>query len=140
MATTVFTENVVNAETGELISKKWINKESSRENFVLLYMEHIGTIAKLSQGQLATLVAIAELIEYNTGDFSLHPLAIQRVANSSKLSIGTIRNAITALKKKNLIQSKGTNWYTVNPKIFWKGTELERNKQFEVTYRWNIKE
>lgn len=139
--TTVYTSTEKDFETGEIKSTKFITKTvKTKEEFVILYMKHIALIAKLPHFELQTLLCLAPNIEWETGEFTLDSKTMSKITECSGLGEGSIRNAISKLKKKNIVQRKKTNWYQLNPDLFWKGSEIEREKQFTLSYQWNIKE
>ena len=138
---TVYTHQTVDGSTGEVLETKFLKKEvKTTEEFVLLYIKHIGLLAQLPKYQLQTLLCLAPCIEWNTGEFTIDSRTMQKVTECTNLSPKTIRNSITKLKKLNIVQRVNTNWYKLNPDLFWKGSELERQKSFSLTYKWEITE
>lgn len=135
----VYTHQTLDHTTGEVVESKYVKKEvKSTEEFVMMYMKHISLMAQLSKTQLQTLLCIAPCIEWNTGDFTLDSRTMDKITSCNGLNQKSIRNAISSLSKRNIVQRIKTNWYRLNPDLFWKGTELERQKSFELTYRWEI--
>ena len=64
---------------------------------------------------------------------------MEGITSSLSISIGAVRNTISKLAKKGLFKKKKSNWYILNPNIFFKGNEIARAKVFELTYQWNTK-
>lgn len=140
MKKTIYTHETVDATTGETSTIKTIRKEvKTKEEFVMLYIKHLALVAKLPHYALQTLLCISPVIEWETGEFSLTAKNMFEITNCSGLKETSIRNALTYLKKRNFITRKGNNWYQVNPNIFFKGTDLDRDKLFKLTYEWEIK-
>lgn len=139
--TNIFTEKRVDHQTGELIETKWITKEvATKDKFVALYIEHISMMNKLPYSEMKFLLCCAGVIEWNTNDLVLGPKVVEQLCSCSGLQMTTIRNAISSLSKKNFLKKKQSNWYILNPEIFFYGKEIERATMFELTYQWKIKD
>lgn len=138
---TVYTHQTLDHQTGEVLQSKFVKKEvKDVEEFVILYIKHIALIVQLPHYQLQTLLCLAPNIEWNTGEFTIDSKTMTNITQCSGLKEQSIRNSISQMKKKNIIQRIKTNWYKLNPDIFWRGSELERQKTFSVTYQWDVKE
>jgi hypothetical protein len=141
MSQIVYSHQKINHETGEVTESKFVKKEvKSTDEFIFLYIKHIGTLAKLPSCELKTLICLSSHINWETGDIGLSPNIVDEVQNCSELTISSIRSAISRLAKKNFLQKVKNNWYRINPDIFWRGSEIKRQKMFELTYQWEIKE
>ena len=137
---TVMTDTTLDFVTGEIKSKRWVKKEvKDRQQFVVLYLEHIGLINRLPHSELKFLLCCASQIEWESNELSLSPKTMAAIVECSGLKESTIRNAVSRLTKKNILSRKQANWYILNPEIFFKGKEIARAKMFELTYQWNIK-
>lgn len=136
----VYTHHTVDGTTGEVIESKYVKKEvKDHEEFILMYMKHLGTIAKLPGYELRTLVALSQHVDWETGDIGISPNVMEKIQKLSELEISSIRSALSRLTKKNILRKEKNNWYKINPDIFWRGSQLTRQKMFEVTYQWEIK-
>ena len=136
---TVYTAQILDHITGEIKESKFIKKSvKDVDEFLILYIKHIALIARLPHYQLQTLLCLAPCIEWNTGEFTLDTRTMDKIISCSGIKEQSIRNSVSALKKRNILQRIKSNWYKLNPDIFWKGSELERQKSFEVTYQWDI--
>lgn len=139
MSKTVYTENTLDPETGELVSRKWITRKvSTTDHFVKMYLEDLMNLNKLSNADYRTLYSLAVYLEYNTNQFFLNKERRQELADQAGLKFNTINQSIARLIKKNLILKIASGLYQMNPKIFFNGDELERSKILEVVIRYEI--
>lgn len=137
----IYREKRVDHATGEVTETKWVTRQvADKEQFVILYIKHIGLINKLPHSELKFLLCCAGVIEWNTNDLVLGPKVIKQLCECTGLTENTIRNAVYKLLKKNILQKKQSNWYVLNPDIFFYGRDMERTKMFELTYQWEIKD
>jgi hypothetical protein len=140
MSQIVYTHQTIVHETGELRETKYVKKEvKDIQEFVILYLKHIALVAKLPASQLRTLLCLADNIEWATGEFTLDSRTMEKLTSCSGLQEQSIRNAVHEMKKRNILSRIKTNWYKLNPDVFWRGSELERQKTFDLTYRWEIR-
>jgi hypothetical protein len=59
----VYSHQTVDHETGEVTESKYVKKEvKSIDEFVLLYIDHIGTMAKLPHSELKLLLCLSKHI------------------------------------------------------------------------------
>lgn len=136
---TVYTHQKIDHLTGEVVESKFVKKEvKTREDFVLLYMHHIAALAKLPHYELKVLLSLAPVINWDSGDVEITAKIQQQLQETSGLTYATIKSAISRLAKKNLLKKVKNNWYEVNPEIFWRGSDIARQKQFSLTYQWTI--
>lgn len=137
----IYTEKRVDHATGEVVETKWVTKEvASKEQFVILYIKHIALMNKLPYSEMKFLLCCSGVIEWNTNDLVLGPKVVEELCKCSGLQMTTIRNAVSSLTKKGFMKKKQSNWYILNPEIFFYGQDIERTKMFELTYQWKIKE
>lgn len=138
---TIFSENTLDMETGELKQKKWVTtKVDKKDEFVALYMEHISIFSKLSATETKFLIGCTKYIEWNTNELVFSPKVMEGICEQSGLTAGSVRNSLSRCTQKGLFAKKKSNWYILNPNVFFKGNEIARAKMFEMSYRWEIKE
>lgn len=136
---TVYTENTITAETGELTARKWITRQDvSRQNFVIMYLDDLSKLNQLSPASTKLLQALCIYLEYDTNEFYLNPARKQELVKYTGLKLETINQGITKLFKKNLLIRINTGTYQMNPKLFFKGSEMTRAKYLELTIRYEI--
>lgn len=134
----LFTKTEKDKDGNETVTKQIDFQVKTTDAFYIGYLEHIGFIAKLPHYQLQTLLCITKILEYQTGEFQLGEKDMVVLTECSGLKEGSIRSAVSHLKRKNILQSKGRNWYAINPGIMWKGNETNRQSVFELTWRWQV--
>ncbi len=139
MSKTVYTENTVNPETGELIARKWITKTvQNKEHFVKLYLDDLIKLKRLSNADYRTLYGLAVYLEFNTNQFFLNKERRQELAEQAGLKFNTINQSLARLIKKNLVLKIASGLYQMNPLIFFNGEEMARGKILEVITRYVI--
>lgn len=135
----VYAENVVDTQTGELSTRKWITRQvTNKENFVIMYLDDLSKLNMLSPANTKLLQALCVYLEYNTNEFYLNPQRRQELVEFTGLKLETINHGITRLVKKNLLIRISTGTYQMNPLIFFKGSEIERAKHLELVIRYEI--
>lgn len=139
------TESFVNELTGELLpfvtEITEVNALPVEPNYLKLYIEDLGLLKRLSDGEINILLGIAAVSEYS-GEVHLPLLIKQRIANSAGVKIQTINNIIAKLINKDVIKRIGTTVYILNPDLFAKGKWRdirEQRKTFQsiTTYNQN---
>ena len=136
---TVYTEQTLDGQTGELLSRKWITRSNvQRQNFVIMYLDDIGKLNKLSPATTKLMQALCVYLEYNTNEFYLNPQRKQELVVYTGLKLVTINHGITSMVKKNLLLRISSGTYQMNPLVFFKGEEIARAKYLELTIRYNI--
>lgn len=136
---TVYTENTLDADTGELTTRKWITRSNvGRQNFVIMYLDDIGKLNKLSPATTKLMNAMCVYLEYNTNEFYVNPQRKQELVVYTGLKLQTINQGITQLVKKNLLLRISTGTYQMNPLVFFKGEEIARAKYLELIIRYEI--
>lgn len=139
MKQAVFTQNTLDATTGELVQKVWLTKEvKNTQHFVKLYLEDLASLHHLTHSDFRTLHSVAEFLEYNTNQFFLNKERREQLAVNAKVKINTINQCISRLTRKNLLIKLSSGLYQMNPKIFFNGDEMARAKYLEVVIRYNI--
>lgn len=139
MKQNLYTLNSVDTNTGEIVTKQWLTREAKNtQHFVKLYLEDLTSLYKLPHSDFRTLYSIAEFIEYNTNEFFLNKERREQLAIKANVKVNTINQCISRLVKKNLLLKIGASNYQMNPKIFFNGEEIQRNKYLEVVLRYNI--
>lgn len=136
---TLYTEHHVDAQTGELNTVKWITRQAvNKEEFVLMYINDLCKLNKLSNANYRLLTSLAIYLEYNTNEFYLNPKRKQEIAEFTGLKFTTINQNISILVKKKMLIRISTSTYQMNPLLFFKGEEIARSKYLELTVRYEI--
>lgn len=136
----LYTQDTIDCQTGEVQTRKVLKKTvQDKHEFVMLYFEHISLINRLTPMQTKFLLSIVKYVEWNTNDILFHARAMEELVNESGIARKTIRNMISQFCSIGIFNKQKSNWYKLNPRIFFKGSEVERAKMIELSYRWEIK-
>ena len=113
-------------------SKTYNIKMPEQDSFYMSYFKNMGSFHQLTKGiDFNVMTTMCEMAVYNTGEI-LIPIQT-RLALIKKLSISSsqLSRSIAKLKELDLILGdKGR--YFINPAIFWKGTNAERQKLLDA--------
>jgi len=122
------TENTVEGITKKSKKKTVRNRFSIRttgeDDFIKLYLKHIGVISELPKGCPAVLF---ELLQYMTyaeegQTIFLNSEIKKRIAEKLKITVDRINHTITDFVKKKIFFRLATGTYAVNPTLFGRGT------------------
>jgi hypothetical protein len=138
---TVFKRVEVDSSTGEVtttmsIQKKVLNKET----FIQTYFKDLGVLLKCTKGQIDFLISCITLgyIEFDTNEIVLNSSRRDQLASKADLNINSIYVFINGLKKKNILVVDEQKRMFLNPKLFFYGSELERQKMFTLSINYEI--
>lgn len=121
-----------NCETGEFlevtIEKSYTVKNVTIDNFYMTFIDNMSGYFNLRSAiDIKVLTKFCCMAEFNTGEVSLTSQRRLEVCDLIGVTTQQLTNSISNLKAKGfLIGQRGT--YTINPKVFWKGTTQEREK------------
>ena len=129
----VFERTEYDTNTGEIVKAiSIVKKVTNVEHFVQTYCDDLGTLLKCTKGQIDLLVAIID-----SNEVILNSNRRNVIAEKTGLSLSSIYNLTNGLKKKNiLVEDKGRLY--LNPKLFFYGSELARQKMFSLSIDYNI--
>ena len=139
--------NNVDFTTGEILTTETtIIKKVNADEFIQVYLDDISGLLRISsKTEMAVLTWLWKYSVYaeegQPGNMvSLSPVLFESIKNSSDLSDGTIRNAMSDLKKKNLIIShdKFRGTYYLNPKYFFKGKLSDRTESYKLSLEYQL--
>jgi len=132
---------VVN-EDGEMeVLSRVVKRKVSRDKFILMYLKDIrGILGLSSKAEFKVLLAICELVRYNTNEVILIKPIKEKIADMSDLSYGGVQNAISQLRKKDVLIRSASSTYILNPKYFFKGEDKERTNVIKLTYEYQLED
>ena len=135
---TVFEHYETDYITGEVTKHKSIKKVTrTTQEFLLAYVEAIGKLAGCSGSQLKVVLACLRYVDYNTNELLLNPNRRDQIRELTGLKKDTVNTAISKLYKKNIfIREKKTSY--LNPNLFYKGRDLERDTWFRLHLDYKI--
>jgi len=121
-------ENLINGELENKIKtteeKKYFIKAEGEEDFIKLYIKHIGLIAELPGFSSPILFELLKFMTYSEEGqmIFINPFVKEKICKKLKTKDGTIKNSLTELCKKRILFRVRRGIYQVNPHIFGKGT------------------
>lgn len=135
----IFTENTTNLATGEVVPKRWIDMQPvNGNNFIQMHIDTLAQLTGLTDAQWRLLSNLTKYVEYNTNQLYLSPVRKNEIAEITGLKYNTINQSVSRLVKKNLLLKISGSSYQMNPTLFFKGEEIEREKYLELTIRYTI--
>jgi hypothetical protein len=126
------TKNIVDPDTGEmtLIETEKLHKVtlSNVEEFFQIYCKILAPLYELKYADdIKLLIKFCEIATFNTGEVLLPAPRRKEICEEMNLQSSNMSKCIKRLKEKQLIDGdRGV--YVINPKLFWKGTQKEREK------------
>lgn len=137
----IYTENILDQETGEIIPRRWITKEvKNTDMFIRTYISDIGILARCSGAETSVVLCGLKYLDYNTNILYIDSKRRIELAECGNLKLNTVNTAISRLVKKNIFIKQSSSAYLLNPTLFFYGTDLDRSKVFELTVKYNIQE
>lgn len=128
-------------EDGELMSedvKKFDVYVKDEEEFVFLYLKHMGIIYQLGGNDIKVLFYVGTNCDFNTNEITLGIAAKRRMSAVIGLKVGSINNAISRLTKRNFLTHRDTAQYKVSPEFVWKGYIKSREKDLAMFISYKI--
>ena len=122
--------------------------KKTTNDFVQVYLEDmIGLMKITSRNELRVLVWLWKCSAYITGNqignmIVANHILFKQITKSTGIRTQSIRNIISALKKKNLIiaDKNGRGVYYLNPVYFFKGALSDRAKCYSKIIQYQIEE
>lgn len=125
---------------GNLKNEISITKTVSRDCFFLTYCQDLGSLLKCSNGEKDFIIACLTLryVTFDTNELVLNIGRRKEIAEKIKCSVGSLYNIVSSLKKKNIIVEHNYKMF-LNPKLFFFGSEVERQKMLVLSINYEIK-
>ena len=136
----VFERTEYDTNTGEIVKAiSIVKKVTNVEHFVQTCCDDLGTLLKCTKGQIDLLVAIinSKFMEFDSNEVILNSNRRNVIAEKTGLSLSSIYNLTNGLKKKNILVEDNGRLF-LNPKLFFYGSELARQKMFSLSIDYNI--
>lgn len=133
----VKTETVVNnfidTDTGELLNTEEHVKHhkivvDDSTSFAIMYSEVIGALKGLRSNDMHIVQYCVLNAEVNSNTVNLTKPMCDKITETCDIPYQSIKNSIAKLKTKGLLIPLGSGNYRVNPKYYWRGNKIERNK------------
>lgn len=142
-------QSVTNTDTDHTTGE--IKKEQTTETiyvpseppFVKMYIDDVGTLAKIHKGANALLHELAMRVDYD-GYVSLNKIVRKKICEKLDILNQVLSNYLQILKKKNLVIEECRGVYFLNPTFFAKGQWCDvyknRGKYSSMTMEIKYKE
>lgn len=118
-------------QTTEISTSFSIGKEP---NFIKIYLDDIMYFIDMPSSASGILLSIAKRMSYDN-KVTLVKSIKEDIAKETNLDLGTINNAISNFKKKNILLSAGRSVYTINPHLIAKGKWQDISKlRLQIEY------
>lgn len=129
-------------ETGEIKElERVVKRKVAKDKFIMFYLKDIkGILGLSSKAEFKVLLAICDFVGYNTNKVILIKPVKEEIAEMSGLSYGSVQNAISQLKKKEILIRSASSTYLLSPKFFFKGEDRERANVIKLTYEYELED
>lgn len=127
---------LINEETGEIKQTETrTNFTVTKEpNFIKIYLDDIVYFSQLPSSSSGILFSIAKRMGYDNKIVLVKNIK-EDIAKENNLDLGTINNAISNFKKKNILIPDGRSTYIINPNLIGKGSWTDISKlRMEIQY------
>jgi hypothetical protein len=119
-------------ETGEIVKvhteKLYKVTVANSEEFFQVYVAMLAPFYKLKYvDDMKLLVKFCEIATFNTGVVMMPAAVRKKICDECDIHSSNLSRSIKRLKELKLIEGEG-GAYVINPSIFWKGTQKEREK------------
>ena len=133
-------EQIVDHKTGEITEEKRVYKRQvEKEKFMMVYLESLSGILRINSPiEYKVLLALWEMSEFETNRVILVKPIKESLARKLNYGFKTVENSISRLAKKDLLVKKGAGIYFLNPKYFFKGSEIARSNAIKVIFDFSI--
>lgn len=116
-------KEVIDNETGEIriTETNTVSRVPSEPNYIKIYLDDIMHFMDMPSSSSGILFSIAKRMGYDNKVTLVKPIK-EDIAKETGMDLGTINNAITNFKKKDILVSAGRSVYTINPHLIGKGS------------------
>lgn len=131
--TDVVVNNFIDENTGEVLDTDISIKHhkivvEDNESFFWTYLGAISLIDDLDKVSIKVLYYCNINAQWNTNMIALTKPVLLDIEKKIGLKYQTVRNAISKLKKLNILIDLGSATYRINPRYYWKGNSSDRLK------------
>ena len=140
MEKTVYSRVEYDGETGEVTKQISIKKKvADKEAFFQTYVNDLGALLSLTKGQMDFLVCCMTLkfVQFDTNELVINSGRRNEIAEKAGIKTASIYSYMNQLKKKNILVTQGKKLF-LNPKLFFYGSEIERQKMLQLSINYEI--
>lgn len=120
-------------------------KRVQKDKFVMMYLEDLSGVLDLNtKGDYKVLLSLVSRAGYNTNEVRIQKDVKTEIAEETGLAYSSVNKAVVSLTRKKLIirkvfQGKTIRGiYTLNPKYFFKGSDIERNNVLQAVIEYEL--
>jgi hypothetical protein len=138
-------EVIVTNEDGVLLKTTELTtvRKVTKDKFMQVYLDDFASLMKINSGaEYKVVLWIGNEMGFNTNEIVLVKAIKERISKDTDINIRTINNTITSLTEKGILLTISRSIYTLNPKLFFKGSLEERNSCVKriIEYQINSEE
>lgn len=140
MERTIYSLLQVDHQTGEVMKSKTITRRVQNvEHFVKAYVADMTAIINCSNSEKNLILCIIRegFIEYETNEIVLNMPRKLKVSECAGITLRSMHNSLYRLIAKNIIV-RYEKKLILNPCLFFSGSEMERDKLFELKIQYLI--
>jgi hypothetical protein len=142
MGKTIYSEtNRLITADGEIVTVELKTvRKITKEKFLQVYLEDFASLMSINEGvEYKIILWIGKHMNYETNEMILVKANKETMSNDIGANIRTVNNAIGALTKKKILISEDRSIFTLNPKLFFKGS-VEQRQTLIRTVEYQIKD
>lgn len=142
MGKTIYSEtNRLITADGEIVTVELKTvRKVTKEKFLQVYLEDFASLMSINEGvEYKIILWIGKHMNYETNEMILVKANKETMSNDIGANIRTVNNAIGALTKKKILISEDRSIFTLNPKLFFKGS-VEQRQTLIRTVEYQIKD
>jgi|SRR5579863_3576617 len=134
----LYRAQTVDHTTGEVTETVTVTKEvKSTGKFLLAYVEDIGKLIGCTKGEIGIVLACLQFVDYNTNELVLTPGRRTKICDLTGMTKDSFYTTVGRLYKKNILIREKDSVY-LNPKLFFCGKDLDKDKWFSLHLDYRI--
>lgn len=140
MSKTIFEKFEYDSRTAEVTKSITIKKKvKNTEAFIQAYVNDIGVLLKCTKGQIDFIICCIKLnyIEFDTNELVITSIRRKEIAKEADIKVSSTYNFMNTLEKKRILIVKEGKTY-LNPKLFFYGSEIERERMLTLSINYEI--
>lgn len=138
-------ERIISEDGEQLSLTIKTRKKVHKDKFAMMYLEDLSGILDLNtKGEYKVLISLVQRAGYNTNEVRIHKDVKTEISEEIGLKFSSVNRAVVSLTKKGLIirkifQGKAIRGiYILNPKYFFKGSDIERFNVLQTVIEYQI--
>lgn len=138
MKKTVYHNQTIDGDTGEVKSEVRITKETKNtEKFLLAYVQDMGRLAGCTAAEIKVVLASLQFVQYDTNELVLTPDRREQLCKVANTTMNSLYVVVGRLFKKQIFIKEGKKSF-LNPRLFFFGKDLQKDKWFSIHLDYKI--